>query len=252
MRRLDHSIHPIHRITEQMRRQALLNFKQPAKGGLIADELNIIPNVLDAMAVNLEADPGVCRMEAIKRKELFEPGPLTQAVIQKAVGSVGCTLLKIRDPESPCKRAEPSDLVERCRHLSFTLAREGEAVHVSERGDQHLFVFFVDLELCMSRSLRFGQQVQKKKSPLVVASYVDAQFIEHDIEIVRSADENVPVCVDRTIAVLVVWELECHIGALFGVVQPTEAAFSVEPMLGAMGAMGLLISHLWKPVLLTR
>jgi hypothetical protein len=235
-----------------MRRQALLNFEQPAKDRLIADELDIIPNVLDAMTVNLEADPGVCRMEAIKSKELFEPGPLAQTVIQKAIGSVGCPLLKIRDPKSPRERAEPGDFVERFRHLGFTIAREGEAVDVAERGDQHLFVFVVDLELCMSRSLGLGQQVQKKKSPLVVASYVDAQFIEHDIEIVRSADENVPVCVDRTIAVRVVWELECHIRALFGVVQSAKIAVSVEFMPGAVGAMGLLISHLWKPVLLTR
>ena len=145
-----------------MRRQALLNFKQPAKGGLIADELDIIPNVLDAMTVNLEADPGVCRMKAVESKELFEHGPFTQAVIQEAVGSVGSPLLKIRDPKSPCERAEPSDFVERCRHLSFTLAREGETVDVAERGYQHLFVFFVDLELCMSRALGFGQQVQRK------------------------------------------------------------------------------------------
>jgi hypothetical protein len=87
---------------------------------------------------------------------------------------------------------------------------------------------------------------------LGVASYVDAQFIEHEIEIVRTADENAHVRLDRTITARVVWELECHIGALFGVVQSAEAAVSVEPMLGAMGAMGLLISHLWKPVLLTR
>jgi hypothetical protein len=105
------------------------------------------------MTVNLEADPGVCRMKAVESKELFEPGPFTHAVIQEAVGSVGSPLLKIRDPKSPRERAEPSDLVERCRHLSFTLAREGETVDVAERGYQHLFVFFVDLELCMSRAL---------------------------------------------------------------------------------------------------
>jgi hypothetical protein len=84
---------------------------------------------------------------------------------------------------------------------------------------------------------------------LIVTSYVDAQFIEHEVEVVRSADENVPVCVDRTIAVRVVWELECHIRALFGVVEPAEIAVSVEFM---PGAIGLCISHLWKPVLLTR
>ena len=64
-----------------------------------------------------------------------------------------------------------------------------------------------------------------------MASYVDAQFIEHEIEIVRTADENAHVRLDRTITARVVWELECHIGALFGVVQSAEAAVSVEPML---------------------
>jgi hypothetical protein len=252
--RLAQSIHPIHRVTEQMHRQARLDFEQPAKGWLIADELDIVPNVFDAMAVNLEADPGVCRMKAIKGEELFKLGLFTQAVIQKVFGSVGCQLFKIRDPKSPRERAEPSDLVERFRHLSFAFAWEGEAVDVAERGNQHLFVLFVDLEFCMSRTLGSGQQAQKKKSPLVMASYsyVDSLFVELDIEIVRSAGENAPVCVDRTFAVRVVWELECHIRALFGVVEPADIAVSVEVTPRAIGAMDSLFSHLWNPVLLTR
>jgi hypothetical protein len=66
-----------------MRRQTRLNFKQPAKDWLIANELDIVPNVLDAIAVNLTVSHRICRMKAIKLKEFFERGRVARGVDQK-------------------------------------------------------------------------------------------------------------------------------------------------------------------------
>jgi hypothetical protein len=49
-------------------------------------------------------------------------------------------------------------------------------------------------------------------SSLVVASSYNASVLtELEIEILGTTAENFPVCVDRSIAVRVVWELEYHV-----------------------------------------
>jgi hypothetical protein len=48
-------------------------------------------------------------------------------------------------------------------------------------------------------------------SSVVASSYIASVLAELEIEILGSTAEDFSVCVDRTIAVRVVWELERHI-----------------------------------------